>query len=161
IFHHCCLKKPIVKCDLIGLNKFNLVTNVLESVQWPLLKFLRLLGDNINQWIQLLAKIDMPHLKTLQIWGTKLVQQDLSHVSVLCVERLISMRSLSEQHFKDVLLQDQHDWVHIVDKMHPSMLDGFGLEGSSYEQFMATPDAVDLKHLRKTEWVVQLFYSQK
>jgi hypothetical protein len=117
-----------------------------------LLEHLWLSGDNINHWIQLLAEVNMPRLKALQIRGTKLVRQELSHASVLSVERLIVTNSLTELYFNDVLLRDQRDWLHLVETMDPSMLDGFGLGDGSYEQFMSDPDAVDLERWKRTEW---------
>ncbi|KAG0347203.1 hypothetical protein BG005_000339 [Podila minutissima] len=140
IFRHCIIEELVVKGDPIDLSMSNLVAKVLESVQWPLLELLRLSADNINQWIRLLAKIDTPQLKTLQIWGTKSVQREFSHESVLFVERLISTSSLSELYFDDVLLPDQRDWMRLVEKMDLAMLKNTYLD----VQFMTTPDALDL-----------------
>jgi hypothetical protein len=144
IFSHCILEKLVVKCHPIDLNMSERVAKVIDSVHWSLLEHLWLSGDNINQWIQLLAKFNMPRLKTLQIRGTKLVWQELSHASVLSVERLIVTNSLTELYFNDVLLRDQRDWLHLVETMDPSMLGGFGLGDGSYEQFMSTSNAMDL-----------------
>ncbi|KAF9292835.1 hypothetical protein BGZ74_000155 [Mortierella antarctica] len=144
ILSQCCLKKLVVKCDLIKLNVSDPVVQVLDSMQWSLLEHLILSGDNINQWIQLLAKIDMPQLKTLQIWGTKSMQQELSHESVLFIERLIGTSSLSELYFDDVLLQDQRDWARLVEKMDPAILENIYLGDSSHEQFMVATDVGDL-----------------
>ncbi|KAF9324353.1 hypothetical protein BG006_000640, partial [Podila minutissima] len=126
IFSHCILEKLVVKCDRIDLNMSKLVVRVLDSVHWCLLKNLWLSGDNINQRIQLLANIDTPHLNTLQIRGTRSVQQELSH--------------------------DQRDWVRLVDKIDPSMLENFGLGEGSFQQFMATPDAKNLEHSKRIKW---------
>ncbi|KAG0340651.1 hypothetical protein BG000_011429 [Podila horticola] len=152
IFSHYRLVELVVQCDSIDLSVSGPVTKVVSSVHWPLLERLILSGNNINQWIQLLAKINAPRLKTLQIFGRKSVPQELSHASVLFVERLISTSSLMELYFKDVLLHDQGDWERLVEKMDPSTLDDFGLGDGSFEQFMATPDAVDLEHSKRTEW---------
>ncbi|KAG0346278.1 hypothetical protein BG005_000853 [Podila minutissima] len=152
IVSHCILERLVVKCDLIDLSMSDPVAKVLESVQWPVLESLRLSGDNINHWIQLLSKINTPRLKTLQICGTKLVQQELSHASILSVERLIGTSSLMQLHFRYIRLQDQHDWVRLLDKMDPSMLDGFGLGEGSHQQFKATRFAANLKFLKKMQW---------
>jgi hypothetical protein len=64
------------------------------------------------------------------------------------VERLIGTSSLVELHFKNSLLQNPHDWVLLVKKMHPSMLENFHLGGSSFEQYISISDAVDLKFTR-------------
>ncbi|KAF9302203.1 hypothetical protein BGZ74_005681 [Mortierella antarctica] len=149
---YCIFEELVVQCHPIDLNISVPVAKVLESVQWPLLEVLRLSGDNINQWIQLLIKVDAPRLKTLQICGTKSVQQGLSHKSILFIARLIGTSSLSELYFQDILLQDRRDWVLLVRKMDASMLDDFNLGEGSYQQFMATPDAVTLKNSKMTEW---------
>jgi hypothetical protein len=144
IFSHCILEKLVIKCDSIDINLSDPVAKVLESVQRTMLASLTLSGDNINQWFQLLAKVDEPRLKTLHIRGTKSVHQELSHVSVLFVERLIGTSSLMKLHIENVILQDKRDWVLLVERMDPSMLDGFDLGYGSHEQFMSTLDAVGL-----------------
>ncbi|KAG0340654.1 hypothetical protein BG000_011432 [Podila horticola] len=151
ILSHCIVEKLVIKCDLIDLSMTDIGAKVLGSVQWTMLDSLTLSSDNINQWIQLLAKFDELRLKTLQIWGTKSVQQELSHESVLFVERLIGTNSRMKLHFKHVLLQDQQDWVVLVEKMDPSMLSYFDLGDGSYEQYISTPDAVDLIHSKRPQ----------
>ncbi|KAF9314029.1 hypothetical protein BG006_004033, partial [Podila minutissima] len=152
IFSHCILEELFVNSHLIDLNMSDPVAKVLDSVHWSSFELLTLSGDNINQWILLLAKINMPRLKTLQIWGRESVQQELSHSSVLTIERLISTSSLTELYFNDVLIQDQHDWVFFVKKLDPSMLDDFDLGGGSFQQFISTLDAIDLEHSKRAEW---------
>ncbi|KAG0331875.1 hypothetical protein BG000_010522 [Podila horticola] len=149
ILSHCILEKLVVKCALTGLNVPDLVAKALNSVHWSLLGHLMLSGDNVDQWIQFLARIDAPRLNTLQIQGTKLVHQELSHASVLFVERLIGTTSLMKLHFKDVVLQDKRDWVLLVEKMDPSMLNDFDLGDGCHEQFISTPDAVKLMCLKR------------
>ncbi|KAF9288343.1 hypothetical protein BGZ74_000940 [Mortierella antarctica] len=151
IFSRCILEKLVIKCDRIDLNMSKLVARALDSVHWSLLENLWLSGDDINQWLQLLANIDTPRLTTLQIRGTR-SQQELSHASVLSIERLIGSSSLAELYFNCVLLQDQRDWVRLVDKMDPSMLENFGLGEGSFQQFMATPDAKGLEHSKRVKW---------
>ncbi|KAG0025734.1 hypothetical protein BGZ82_009873 [Podila clonocystis] len=151
IFSHCILEKLAVKCDQIDLNLSDPLVKVLGSVQWDFLEHMWLSGGNIDQWIQLLAKVEMARLKTLQIRGTKSVQQTLSHVSVLFVERLIGTSPLTELYFDNLLLQDHRDWVLLVEKMDRSILKIFDLDNGSYEQFMSTPDALDLMHSKYAE----------
>ncbi|KAG0091795.1 hypothetical protein BGZ92_011644 [Podila epicladia] len=153
ILSHCILEKLVVKCNSIDLSNSDPVAKVLDSVQWSLLEYLRLSGDDINKWVQLLAKVDTPRLNTLQIWGTKTVQQELSHSGVLFVERLIVTSSLVRLHFKDVLLQDKNDWVLLIEKMDYANLKNFFLGDGSHEQFIATPDAVKLKNSKLFPWV--------
>ncbi|KAF9383153.1 hypothetical protein CPB97_006724 [Podila verticillata] len=119
---------------------------------WSTLKHLCLTGDNINQWIQLLTKVDVPRLKSLHLCGAQTVHQKLTHSSVLVVERLMGMSMFTELHFQDVQLQDPHDWVLLVEKMHPSMLRNFRLGRSSHEQFMSTQDAVDIEFSKRKQW---------
>ncbi|KAG0339225.1 hypothetical protein BG000_002594 [Podila horticola] len=151
ILSRCILEKLVVQCDTIGLNVSDPIAKVLESVQWTMLVSLTLSGDNINQWVQLLAKFDEPRLKSLQIRGKKSVQQELSHESVLFFERLIGTSSRMKLHFKHVLLHDQCDWVILVDKMDPSALDDFDLGDGTYKQFMSTTDAVDIMRSKRSQ----------
>ncbi|KAG0325016.1 hypothetical protein BG000_001966, partial [Podila horticola] len=48
---------------------------------------------------------------------------------------------------------DQHDWVRLVEKIDPSVLDDFSLGDGSHQQFMSTPDAVGfyLKRVQQGE----------
>ncbi|KAF9302438.1 hypothetical protein BGZ74_005359 [Mortierella antarctica] len=152
IFSHCCLEKLAIKCDPIDINMLHIIAKLIKFVQWPLLGLLRLSGNNINQWIQLLAKIDTPRLKAIKISGTKSVQQELSHENTLFIVRLIGTSTLRELFFEDVLLQDQRDWALLVEKMDPAMLENFYLGKGSYEQFLASRDAPDLDNSKWTQW---------
>lgn len=119
------------------------LSQTLDSLSWFTIEILNLSGDNINQWIQLLTEIDTPRLKFLDICGADLEQQELSHLSVLFVQRLIS-GSMFERLFIAARLQDERDWVLIVESMDPVPLKNMVLGSNSHEQFMSTKDAVDL-----------------
>ncbi|KFH63801.1 hypothetical protein MVEG_10494 [Podila verticillata NRRL 6337] len=156
IFSYCCLEKLIVKCDDPTDHSISdPVARVLDFVPWSTLKYLCLTGDSINQWIQLLTKVDAPRLKSLDLCGAQPVHQKLTHSSVLVVERLISTSVLTELHFQDVQLQDPHDWVLLVEKMHPSMLGNFRLGRSSHEQFTSIQDAVDIEFSKRKQWWIK------
>lgn len=127
----------------------NLVAKVLDSVNWSTLERLCLTGDNIDEWIQFLTKVDVPRLKPLNICEVDQVQLGLIHSSVLFVERLIDMNLLLDLYLLDIHLQDQHNWVILVEKIHPSMLGKVCFGGSSYDQLMSTQDEVDLLFLKE------------
>ncbi|KAG0028535.1 hypothetical protein BGZ82_008394 [Podila clonocystis] len=110
IFRYCILEKLIVKSDLVNLIMSRLVAKALDSLHWPLLEYLWLSGDDIIQWIQLLAKVEISRLAILQILEEKLARQEISRANKLSVEKLIGMSSLKELNFKDVLLQEQLGW---------------------------------------------------
>ncbi|KAG0359645.1 hypothetical protein BG005_000438, partial [Podila minutissima] len=116
---------------------------VLKSVHWSTIESLTLHGDHIDGWIEFLVSMDAPRLTYLDIHGTRFSQQQLSHSSVLFVQRLLETSPLEELHLKNIELQDKRDWIRIVQSMDMSMLDIFELTKSSRSQFMAT-EAVDL-----------------
>ncbi|KAG0032916.1 hypothetical protein BGZ82_006330 [Podila clonocystis] len=110
IFRYCILEELAIKNDLIDLIMSRLIAKTLDAVHWPLLEYLWLAGDDIIQWIQLLAKVEMSRLKILQILREKLARQEISHANSLAIERLIGTSSLKELNFKDVQLQEQLEW---------------------------------------------------
>lgn len=141
-----------MKCSPFDPRLSDPITQVLASVHWESLERLDLIGDIIDQWIQLLLKVDAPGLKCLQICGTKTVQQELAHSSVLFVERFLCTGALEGMYLGDVQLKDANDWVRLFESMDPSMLENFDLGGSTFEQFTATPEAMDLCRSKRTWW---------
>lgn len=69
---------------------------------------------------------------------------ELSHLSVLRIQQLVSTNPLVELHFGNIHMQDQQHWVMIVESLDPARLETFGLYGKSHSQFLSTSDAVDL-----------------
>ncbi|KFH63795.1 hypothetical protein MVEG_10488 [Podila verticillata NRRL 6337] len=152
IFSYCCLEKLIVKCDdPIDLSVFDPIASVLDSVPWLTLKHLYLSEDSVSYWIRLLINVNALRLKSLNLRGAHLVRQELTHSSMLFVERLMDTNPLVV-HLEDIQLQDPHDWVLLVEKMHSSM-ENLQLGGSSLEQLMSTPEAANLKHLKLAQWL--------
>ncbi|KAG0355228.1 hypothetical protein BG005_005864 [Podila minutissima] len=111
-FSHCILEELVVKCHLID-----------PDMSDPVAK------------IQLLAYVsneDPPDP------GDKSVQQEVSHESILFIERLVGKSSLMKLYFKDVLLQDQRDWITLIESMS-HLLENFHMADISFEHVMSIP----------------------
>lgn len=139
----CTIRELHIQCPAFDRGQSLVLSQVLDSLLWSTVEILNLSGDNINQWIQLLTEIDAPQLKFLDICGTDLEQQELSHSSVLFIQRLIS-KSMFERLLIAARLQDEQDWVLIVESLDPVPLKSMVLGNGSHEQFMSTKNAVDL-----------------
>ncbi|KAF9381802.1 hypothetical protein CPB97_007571, partial [Podila verticillata] len=133
-----------VACNSVDPTLKQSISDMLEAVQWDTLKSLVLVGDNPNEWMDLWPAIEAPQLLSLQIRGTGLVSQDLTHSSILFIHQLASESSMETMDFKGVRLQDPRDWTVIVDVMDPAHLKKLGLCESSMDQFLTNSDAVDL-----------------
>lgn len=120
------------------------ISDMLDAVQWDTIKSLVLAGDNPNEWMDLCPVPKAPKLLSLQIRGTRLVPQELTHSSILFVHQLANESSLETLDFKGVRLQDLRDWTVIVDAVDPAYLKKLGLCDSCMDQFLANSDAVDL-----------------
>lgn len=143
ILNHCILEKLVIKCDPTDIKIFGPVAKVLDSVHWSSLEHLRFLGDNINSWIQLLAKVEVPRLECLRIWGAESVPQEQTHSSVF-VERLVRGSTLADVSFGHVQLKDRKDRVLIVESFDLAVLKNFGQNGGNQDQFQCTKEAVEL-----------------
>jgi len=150
ILSYCRLGALVVECDPFDSSLSDLITQVFRSVQWSTLKSLDLCCDNINDWIPFMANVDAPCLKSLGIWGSELVQQELTHSSVLIVERFIKSSPLEAVRFQHVQLQDTRDWVLLFKSMSLWLLEKILLWGSSHSQIVANTEAMELRKSRLT-----------
>jgi hypothetical protein len=151
ILNLCRLQELHIECLPLGAGLSASIAQVLASVHWTTLERLDLTGDSMNAWVQLLPTAETPWLKSLSIRGSERVYQTLAHPSVLWAEKLIRASPLMKLSFGHVQLQDQRDWVRLLESMNPSLVGmGFRVEGSSREQFMTTPEAVQLEQEKKT-----------
>lgn len=91
------------------------IPQALDSVQWSIIKSLALSGDNINEWIKLWTCPFAPQLLCLQIKGTGSSFQELSHLSVLFLHRLVYSSPMAKLLLTNVQLQDKRDWA-LVDE---------------------------------------------
>lgn len=66
------------------------------------------------------------------------MQQEVSHESILFIERLVGKSSLMKLYFKDVLLQDQRDWITLIESMS-HLLENFHMADISFEHVMSIP----------------------
>lgn len=150
ILSYCRLGALVVECDPFDSSLSDLIAQVFRSVQWSTLKSLDLCCDNINDWIPFMANVDAPCLKSLGIWGSELVQQELTHSSVLIVERFIKSSPLEAVRFQHVQLQDTRDWVLLFKSMSLWLLEKILLWGSSHSQIVANTEAMELRKSRLT-----------
>ncbi|KAF9382809.1 hypothetical protein CPC16_009192 [Podila verticillata] len=149
----CRLEELRVKCPPFDPRLSTSIPQMLASVRWMALERLNLIGDYINDWIQLLSNIETPRLLSLGIQGSARVEQTLVHSSVLFVKQCIRASPLVELTIGHVQLQDRLDWVRVVESMDPSLVRrGFRVEGRSHEQFVGTPEAVQLEQEKRTQW---------
>lgn len=139
--------------DLPGI-----VGQVLASIQWSTLKSLNLSGDNINEWINLWPAPITSQLLCFMIQGTGSAPQVLAHSSVLWIHQLVCASSLAMIHLTDVQLQDNRDWVLIVESLDPLLLQIFGLCSMTALQFKFCQEAVDLYKLNfLLDWRTRVF----
>lgn len=107
-------------CSVFDSSLTESVLRVLCSVQWPTIKFLELVGDDIDSWVHVLSKsvdeetIDtldnVPYLLSLEIRALGPFPQELSHLSVVFLHRLIYSNPLLELCLENVEVLDEYDW---------------------------------------------------
>lgn len=144
ILRQSCLEHLHIVCTPAHRRQFESITKVLGSVQWPRLRSLILSGDSIDAWIKLWPTHIAPQLLYLQIQGTGSAGQELSHSSTLFIHQLIYNNLLMELHLEHIHLQNKSDWMFLVESLDPELQKTFHLDGSSYSQFISTPDAVEI-----------------
>lgn len=90
---------------------------VMGAVQWPTISSLSLTGNNIEGWIQLFCKAKelsgsgfAPRLLRLDIIGSSITYQQLSHESALTIHRLVYGSEVVELRLDNVRMQDGKDW---------------------------------------------------
>ncbi|KFH63797.1 hypothetical protein MVEG_10490 [Podila verticillata NRRL 6337] len=151
----CRMEELRVECPPFDPRLSAFIAQMLASVRWMALECLNLTGDNINEWVTLLRNIETPRLQSLSIQGLECVEQTLVHSSVLFVEQRICASSLVELTIGHIQLQDRLDWVRLVENMDLSLVGmGFRVEGRSREQFVGTPEAVQLEQRKREQWKV-------
>ncbi|KAF9390109.1 hypothetical protein CPB97_009911 [Podila verticillata] len=138
------LEHLVVMCSSFDNTLSESIVKILQSIPWHTLKSLVLMGDGIDEWIQIWPRPIASSLLCLQIRGTGSMPQDISHSSVLFVLQLVSSCPLSELQFENIQLKEKNDWVLIVDSLDPSLLGCFCLCEPSSSQLLATVEAVDL-----------------
>ncbi|KFH63748.1 hypothetical protein MVEG_10441 [Podila verticillata NRRL 6337] len=132
----CILEELRIECPPFDPRLSASTAQVLASVRWTILEHLKLIGDNISEWIQLLPNIKTPRLQSLSIQGSERVEQTLDHSCVLFLEQCIRVSPLMELRFSHIQLQDRLDWARLFQSMDPSLVGrGFRVEGRSREQF--------------------------
>ncbi|KAG0038576.1 hypothetical protein BGZ82_011622, partial [Podila clonocystis] len=119
------------------------VSQVLASIRWSTLKSFVLSGDRIDEWINLWPASVESQMLCLAIHGTGSAPQELSHSSFLWIQQLIFTSQLVLLHFIDVQLQDDRDWMLIVESLEPSLLHMFNLYSVTAGQFRYLPLRVE------------------
>ncbi|KAG0346442.1 hypothetical protein BG005_000737 [Podila minutissima] len=134
-----------VVCTPFDLDLCDAFAQMLHSISWFTLKTLSIIGDNIDGWMQHLPSVvDAPRLMSVSIHGTDSEASQLSHASVLNVQRLIQANPRTELKFENVKLQDTCDWVFIVERMDLSLLNADDLPECCESHLVSTSYAVDL-----------------
>lgn len=133
-----------VVCRPVDSSLSKSLAQVLGSINWIALQSLVLSDENIDEWLQLWPSAVSIRLRNLTLHGEEPALQELSHPSVLFIQRLISMSPMEELRFKNVQLQDKRDWMSIVESLDLSTLKTLGLCERSARQFNSSGDAVDL-----------------
>jgi len=120
------------------------ISHVLASVEWPTLKSLVFSSNSIDVWINLWPPPVAPRLLSLQIQGSEPNNQELAHLSILFLHRLICASPLFELCRRYVHLQYKRDWVLIIDSVDFSILKALDLGDHGSAQLLSVPDAIDL-----------------
>lgn len=130
-------------CTPIASELHDAIGQVLASLQWSTLKSLVLFGDSIDEWIKLWPTPVGSQISCFTIQGSGSAPQELSHLSVLWIHRLVYVSPLVMMHITDVQLQDYLDWVLMVDSMDPLLFQTFSLCSITSGQFRSCQIAVD------------------
>ncbi|KAG0340931.1 hypothetical protein BG000_010735 [Podila horticola] len=118
---------------------------ILRSLQWTTAKSLVFVGDSINEWIQLLPAAAGRRLESLSFYGSGSFPLLLTHSSAMFISRTHRKSLLRELNFDNVLMQNKHDWGHIVEYMDLKKLTtDLGMCETSQNQLMSTAPAVEL-----------------
>ncbi|KFH74050.1 hypothetical protein MVEG_01263 [Podila verticillata NRRL 6337] len=133
-----------VVCLPVDPNLSKSLAQVLGSINWIALQSLVLSGENIDEWLQLWPSAVSTRLRNLTLHGEEPALQELSHLSVLFIQQLISMSPIEGLRFRNVQLQDKRDWMPIVESLDLSTLKTLGLCERSAKQFNSSGDAVHL-----------------
>ncbi|KAG0094136.1 hypothetical protein BGZ93_007517 [Podila epicladia] len=133
-----------VVCNPIDPNLSQALSQVLSAVKWETIKSLVLSGNNVNEWLDLCPSPEAPQLLSLQICGTGLAPQKLTHSSVLFIHQLAHESTLEKLDFKGVQMREASDWTVIMDAVDPAYLKSLGLCESSMTQLQSNTDATDL-----------------
>ncbi|KAG0081295.1 hypothetical protein BGZ93_002730, partial [Podila epicladia] len=131
-------------CTLIQPSHADEVAQVLGSVQWLTLKSLVLLGNYINEWIELWPTPCDSRLFHFHIRGATSRMQGISHSSVLFLQRLIFSSPLVDLRLRNIQLQDRRDWALLIHSIDISFLQTLDLDEHGATQFLSEPNAVDL-----------------
>ncbi|KAG0033745.1 hypothetical protein BGZ82_005991 [Podila clonocystis] len=115
VLNLCSVEDLYVKCPPFDPCLSNAIVQLLGSVQWCMLKVLGLYGDNLEQWIQLLAPLAVPRLRSLVICGTVSAKQELSHSSVLFIQQLIDVNTMERLRIANIQVQYPQDRVLLVE----------------------------------------------
>ncbi|KAG0326112.1 hypothetical protein BG004_003037 [Podila humilis] len=118
ILHRSQLEHLQVVCSPFDHTLSLAILQVLDSVQWSTIKSLELSGPSMNEWMELWPCPFAPQLLSVQIQGTGLTLQVLSHKSVLFLYRVIHSSSMVELHLTDVELQESQDWVLLIESVN-------------------------------------------
>lgn len=120
------------------------ISHVVASAEWPILKSLVFSSNSIDAWINLWPPPVAPRLLSLQIQGTEPNNQELAHLRVLFLHRLICAIPLFQLSLQYVHLQDKRDWVLIFDSVDFSILNALDLGEHGSAQLLLVPNAIDL-----------------
>lgn len=120
------------------------LAKILRSLQWTTAKSLVFVGDSINEWIQLLPAAAGRRPESLSFYGSGSFPLLLTHSSAMFISRTRRKSLLRELNFDNVLMQNKHDWDHIVEYMDLKKLTtDLGMCETSQNQLMSTAPAVE------------------
>lgn len=126
---------------------------VFDSVHWLTLEHLCLSGDNIDQWVQFLTKVDVPRLKTLDICGVNQVRQELTHSTGSFVERMTGTSPPLELYLLNIQLQESERLGLFLSRICTLPCWGTSVsEGEATTSFKSAQDAVDLYFSKRRQW---------
>ncbi|KAG0338415.1 hypothetical protein BG000_004000 [Podila horticola] len=120
ILQRSCLERLNVNCSRFNSSLTGSVLRVLRSVQWSTIKFLELIGSDIDSWMYMLAKsLDESnvndsecahlYLLNLEIRAIGPEVQQLSHTSTLFIHREMCSNLVVEVRIENVEIPDECD----------------------------------------------------
>ncbi|KAG0022897.1 hypothetical protein BGZ81_008348 [Podila clonocystis] len=121
-----------IMCNAFDFKLLDSIQEVMAQVQWSALQFLKLVGENAEQWLLTLCAIrefrqlGTLHLQRFEIRSKKASQSNLSQSNVspssfLWIHRLIEHCPVMELILQNVLLTEERNWPILIEAIDSSL----------------------------------------
>ncbi|KAG0335859.1 hypothetical protein BG000_007172 [Podila horticola] len=143
------LERLVIHCPHFDPSLREHFGQVLNSVQWPTINSLTLIGDKIDDWIRVWAEMGNlfgasssllgPRLSCMDIIGTN-SGDPISRFSALSLHRLIYSSCLVQVCLENIRLQDDSDWDLIIGAIDFATLNSLSFLNSAFVNMVILVD---------------------